>query len=215
MTKMIRIAIVDDQTLFREGLKRMLTDVPNYRVVASGAHGIEILDQLTTDVHLLLMDVSMPEMNGFELVPKVKKRFPAIKILALSMHDNPEYILKLMHLGIQGYLLKDSDIDEIQEAIHKVVVLGEVHYNEVVSSAMQRKNQRVLSSGPTLHVPTFTAKELELIQGFCLGLSAIEVGNRMNISVYTVNGHKERIMTKMNVKNMAGLVSYAHRNKLL
>jgi len=215
MSEKIRIAIVDDQTLFREGLKRMLSDIPDYTVVACGSNGFEILDKLDKNVHLLLMDVSMPEMNGFELLPKVKMRFPMLSVIALSMYDNPEYIIKLMHLGIQGYLLKDSDIDEIKAAIHKVVVRGEIYSNELMSNALQRKNERVLSSGPTFHLPTFTAKELELIQCFCMGLSAAEAGSRMNISVSTVNGHKERIMNKMNVKNIAGLVSFAHRNKLL
>ncbi len=214
MNSKIRIAIVDDQKLFRAGLERLLSDFDYYAVVMSADQGKQILQMAPDSFDLLLMDVSMPEMDGIELAPKVKNRFPGVKILALSMYDNPEYIIKLMNLGVHGYLLKDSEIAEIRKAITKVVEFNEFHFSETVATAMFKRGQQTNLPNPIQNIQ-FTPKELTLIQHLCDGLSAAEAGEKMHISVHTVNGHKDRIMDKMNVKNIAGLVSYAFRNNLV
>jgi DNA-binding NarL/FixJ family response regulator len=215
MNESIKIAIVDDHRMVRDGLSRLLSDIKEYEVVISAQTGKELLQKLDNNVHILLTDVSMPDMDGFALTPLVRKRFPNVKIIAISMYDNPEYIIKLFNLGVSGYLLKDCDVKEIQEAINKVVIENDVHFTEVVSKALLKNTKHALVNKPAGFKPTFSAKEMVVIQYLCEGLTAAEVGLKMNISPNTVNGHKDRIMNKMNVNNIVGIVTYAYKNNIV
>lgn len=215
MNKKIKIALVDDHKLVREGLSRLLSDLKEYEVVISVDSGKELLQQLNNNVDLVITDVSMPEMDGFELTPLIRKRFPTIKIIVLSMYNNHEYINKLFKLGVNGYLLKDNDIKQIQLAINTVVIEHEMFFTQEASKAIHKNMMTKTASRPVGFMPKFSAKEIEIIQLLCEGLKAADVATKLNISPNTINGHKERIMNKMNVKNIVGVVTYAYKNNIV
>lgn len=217
MKDSIKIAIVDDQNLFREGLSRLLNDIENFAVVISAASGSELFQKLKSqEVDVLLTDIAMPEMNGFEVTELMKKRYPEIKTIALTMHDEDDYIIKLMDSGINGYLLKDSDVSQIKQAIIKITIEGGANYfTDRVSQALLKSRKKNQSVKPSLNAVHFTNKEILVIQLICEELTAAEISERMNISVHTVNGHKERIMNKIKVKNTIGIVNYAYKNNIV
>jgi two-component system response regulator DegU len=215
MNEKIKIALVDDHRLVREGLSRLLSDIKEYEVVISVDSGKELLQQLDKTLDLVITDVSMPEMDGFALTPLLRKRFPTVKIIVLSMYNNHEYINKLYKLGVNGYLLKDSDINQIQKAINTVVVENEMFFTKEASKALHKNIMTKTAARPVGFMPKFSAKEIEVIQLLCEGLKAADVATKLNISPNTVNGHKDRIMNKMNVKNIVGVVTYAYKNNIV
>ncbi|MGR3810785.1 response regulator [Jiulongibacter sp. NS-SX5] len=215
----IKIAVVDDHNLFRAGLVQILNQSEELEVVLEAENGQDFLQKLEgTDVDVVLLDVDMPEMNGIEVTEKLRENErQEPKIIILSMHDEDQFILHLLETGANGYLLKDTDPDELEEAINKVYKKG-IYFTEFVSRVMLNKatiktRQR---SGKFFNYKTdLSERELEVLRLICEGFTTAEIADKIFLSPRTVDGHRTRIMEKLGVHNTASLVAFAIKNSLI
>ena len=213
----IKLIVTDDHNLFRKGITGMLRLIPDFEVIGEAANGQELLD-LLVDIKpdIILLDLQMPVMDGFQATDKVQEMYPDIKIIIVSMHEEDRFIINLLEKGVNGYLLKDSEAGEVENAIRRVMELG-YYYSDFVSKALHRK---VLNKLPAKQ-PTFQNKlqvsqrEMEVLQLLCEGLSTTEIGDKLFVSPRTVEGHRLRLLEKTESKNTASLVAYAFKNDLL
>jgi two-component system, NarL family, response regulator DegU len=215
--KKIRIALVDDHTLFRKGLSSILSQSDDIEIVFEATNGMEFLNhEQYGNIDLVLLDIQMPVLDGIGTTKRIREKDNDLKIIILSMHDEDQFILHLMELGAHGYLLKDTDTDEVLSAIRKVYDSG-VYFSEFVSRLMFRK----MSKAPTTKSKIFNFKtdlsqrELEILNHICEGMTTSEIADKVCISPRTVEGHRLRIMEKLGVKNTAKLVAYAIKNGLV
>lgn len=208
---MIRIAIVDDHKLFRDGITSLLSKVEHFEVVTSLSNGKQIIDYLlnepTPDV--LLLDLSMPEMDGFEVLDVCKKNYPEMRVIALSMHDDGNYIVKCVRGGAYGYLLKNADEEELIEAV-RTVVRGTKYFNKEISERMI--NNMALEGSQAKKLST---KEQEILQLISEGETTKEIADKLFISTRTVETHRTNMMKKLDVKNTAELITKAAKLNLI
>lgn len=208
----IRIAIADDHQLFRNGLKILLGAFPGFEVVAEASNGNELLKQLSlSQADIILMDISMPEKDGIEATAEVSKLYPDTKVVALSMYGEEEYYYSIVDAGAKGFILKDSDINEVKEAIETVYKGGNYFSQELlyhVIRKMKNREQEVKSS-------SLSKREKEILLKICEGLSNHEIAETLFISKRTVDKHRANLLAKTNSKNTASLILYAIKNKLI
>jgi len=208
----IRIAIADDHQLFRNGLKILLGAFPAFEVVAEASNGNELLKQLSrSQADIILMDISMPEKDGIEATAEVSKLYPDTKVVALSMYGEEEYYYSIVDAGAKGFILKDSDINEVKEAIETVYKGGNYFSQELlyhVIRKMKNREQEVKSS-------SLSKREKEILLKICEGLSNHEIAETLFISKRTVDKHRANLLAKTNSKNTASLILYAIKNKLI
>ena len=210
---LINIIIVDDHSLFRNGMKLLLTNAGNFNVMAEASNGIEFLELLTKHIpDIVLMDIDMPEMDGIEATTKALEKFPRLKVICLSMYGEEEYYYKMIEAGVSGFMLKNSDINEVKTAITSVHSGGkyfsqELLYNVVKNIRTTQINQEV--------VENLSDRELEVLKQICIGYSNQEIAETLHISKRTVDKHRANLLDKTNSKNTAHLVMYAIRNKLI
>ena len=218
MKEKIKIAVVDDHTLFRKGMASILQQVPDFEVVMDANNGREFLDKLaTTPVDVVLLDLQMPELDGIKTTQIMQKDFPDVKIIILSMHDEDQFVLHLMEIGANGYLLKDTDSDEVEKAIRKVAE-DEHYFSEFVSRVMLRRMTRK-NTTPDLKLFNFktdlSEREIQVLKHICEGLTTTEISELLYLSPRTVEGHRLKMMEKLGLKNTAGLVAFAIKNQLV
>ncbi|RPD43612.1 MULTISPECIES: response regulator transcription factor [Chitinophagaceae] len=214
-TTPLRLVLADDHELFRDGLQVMLKKQPTIETIGEASNGVELL-YLVRTLHpdVVITDIKMPQMDGIEATRQLVKEFPKLPVIALSMFDEENLIVDMLEAGARGYLLKNASKQEIVAAI-ETVVDGEVYYCGNTS----RKLAKLIATSkfdPRNHAkePEFSAREVEIIQMICEELSNKEIAARLGLSVRTVEGHRERIQEKMNVRNMAGIVVYAIKHHL-
>lgn len=216
--KKIKIALVDDHKLFRKGLMSILQQIDDFEVLFDSVNGRDFLDHPNlNDVEVVLLDIQMPELDGIATTKLLREKNDQIKIIILSMHDEDQFILHLMEIGANGYLLKDTDTDEVILAIRKVYDSG-VYFSDFVSRAMLRKmnKKNTQTSNKIFNYKTdLSTRELEVLKHICEGLTTTEIGDTMCISPRTVEGHRLRIMEKLGVNNTAKLVAFAIKNDLV
>jgi two-component system, NarL family, response regulator DegU len=216
--KKIKIALVDDHKLFRKGLMSILQQIDDFEVLFDAINGREFLDHPNlNDVEVVLLDIQMPELDGIATTKLLREKNEQIKVIILSMHDEDQFILHLMEIGANGYLLKDTDTDEVILAIRKVYDSG-VYFSDFVSRAMLRKmnKKNTQTSNKIFNYKTdLSTRELEVLKHICEGLTTTEIGDTMCISPRTVEGHRLRIMEKLGVNNTAKLVAFAIKNDLV
>lgn len=205
--KNINIGIADDHRLFREGIRMIVSEMPGIALCLEATDGEELLDQLaTTSVDIVLLDLEMKKINGIETLKKIRGQYPDVKVIILSMHTEPGMINHLMKLGANGYLVKDTQKDELEKAIHEVSNKG-TYFNEYVSSSllMGLKNG---NAKPTLTIQ-LSVREKEVLSLICAELTTQEIAEKLFISQRTVEGHRKNLCAKLDVKNTAGLVKKA------
>jgi DNA-binding NarL/FixJ family response regulator len=204
--KKIKVLIADDHRILLDGLVNMLQDSPNIEVVSTAANGEEVLLKLPSYyVDVLLMDIQMPVLDGYETAKIVKERFPDTRILILSMHSERIFIEKLYSTGISGYLLKSAGKDEIISAIEKVAN-GEKYYSAEVTTAILNRETSKLA---TITSSELTRREREILQLIASGLSNPAIAEKLFLSTDTIKTHRKNIMRKLDVNNTAQLVKYA------
>lgn len=219
MRHTITIGLVEDQLLFRNGIKAILESEENIRVIFEAGEGYTVIDRLKTEQvpDVMLVDLSLPAngslvYSGEHLTIDLQKHFPAIKVLILSAHNDEQFISRLIEMGAHGYLLKDSDPEEVFRAINNVCEKG-VYINELTLNALRRNiGKRTKAIQPSSEL---TRRELEIIELICQQLTADEIGEKLFISTKTVNGHKANLLQKTGSRNTAGLVMYAVKNGLV
>ncbi len=208
----IRIIIVDDHQLFRNGLKILLASFPEFEVAGEVSNGVEFLRLLkNVRADVTLMDINMPEMDGIEATRKGMKLCPEMNIIALSMYGEEEYYYKMVDAGAKGFLLKDSDISEVKEAIQTVVRGGSYFSQELLYHVIQKIKHREHESKSA----NLSKREKEILLKICEGLSNQEIAESLFISKRTVDKHRANLLGKTNSKNTASLILFAIRNKLI
>lgn len=208
----IRIIIADDHQLFRNGLKILLNSIPDFEVTGEASNGEELLKLLKTlPADITLMDINMPEMDGIEATRKSLKVCPDLRIIALSMYGEEEYYYKMVDAGAKGFLLKDSDISEVKEAILAVSKGGSYFSQELLYHVIQKIKHREHES----KTANLSKREKEILAKICEGLSNQEIADALFISKRTVDKHRANLLGKTNSKNTASLILFAIRNKLI
>ena len=208
-----RVIIVDDHTLFRNGLRILLNTLEDYQVVAEAANGKQFIELLEKDVpDLVLLDINMPVMDGIEAATIAQKLYPDIKIITLSMYGEEDYYYKMVNAGVKGFVLKNSDIKEVKTALDVVYEGGSFFSSELLQNLV---NSLKSSSRSKEFHAELSEREMEILILICQGLSNQEIGDKLFISKRTVDKHRANILEKSESKNTAQLVVYAIKNKLV
>ncbi len=208
----IRITLVDDHQLFRNGLKMLLDSFTDLEVVSESSNGKEFLDTLAADKpDIVLMDIDMPVMDGVEATGKAMKQFPELKIIALSMFGEEDYYYRMVDAGVKGFLLKDSGINEVKEAITTIIKGGSYFSQELLYHVIQKIKTRETES----KMANLSRRESEILLKICEGLSNQEIAEELFISKRTVDKHRANLLSKTGSKNTASLILFAIRNKLI
>jgi two-component system, NarL family, invasion response regulator UvrY len=212
-TRKIKVAIADDHTLLRNALARLVNSFDGYTVLLEADNGKDlrnkIMQHLLPDV--VVLDVNMPEMDGFETTQWLRKNYPYIKILALSMLSDEKTIIKMFRLGATGYLLKNTDADELKMALDAVINKN-VYLSEYVSAKLVKG---LHSDSEENSKPVFlNEREKDFLRWACTELTYKDIAEKMNLSPRTVDDYRQSLFTKLNVHSRVGLVMYAIRNKI-
>lgn len=209
----IKLGIADDHSLFREGIRMIVSGMTNIEVCLEAGNGIELLEKLEqAPVDIVLMDIEMNGMNGIDCLKKLSKQPSKPKVIVLSMHNEPQIIRHMIELGASGYLPKDVKKDELETAIRTVFEKGS-YLNELTSQILMSALQTKQSKHPLL--TQLTAREKEVLNLICQELTAQQIGEKLFISERTVEGHRSNLFLKLDVKNTAGLVKKAYQMKLV
>lgn len=208
--KKIRILLADDHAVVRQGFKVLLSQQPDVEVIGEAGDGAEAV-RLALELRptVIVMDIAMPVMNGVEAVRRIMENQPDAKILILSMHKDSVYVRETLRAGAKGYLLKESIDKDFMRAI-RAVASGDGFLSPEISSTVLTEYQRIDDPFDTL-----TAREREVMQLLAEGKVAKEIATALDISVYTVDAHRSRIMKKLTLKSSTELVRYAMRKGLI
>ncbi len=207
---MIRLALADDQLLFRRGMALLLRDMAGVQVVLECSNGAELLTGIESNpIDIVLLDLEMPVMDGMETIRRLRSEFPAVKVIVLSSHDEEKFIAHLMELGANGYMLKTAEPDEIDTAIRSVAQSG-YYFSELVSKVMLVGLVKKQKVRPTFNdIDPLSERELEVLRGICQELTTTEIAERIFVSPRTVDFHRNNLLLKTGARNAAGLVVYA------
>ncbi|MBV8730356.1 MAG: response regulator transcription factor [Acidobacteriia bacterium] len=207
----IRILLADDHAVVRQGFKMILEAQPDMEIVGEAGNGREAIDlteKLKPDV--VVMDVAMPELNGIEATRRVAETVPHARVIALSMHKDSVYVREVLRAGARGYLLKDSIAGDLVFAV-RAVARGEGYLSPAVSNAVLDDYRRHVTNP----IDLLTSREREVLQMLAEGKTNKEIATLLNLSVYTVDAHRGRIMEKLNLHSINELVLFAVRNGLI
>ena len=214
----IRIAIVDDQNLFRQTLAMLLAGIPDFELVAESANGPDLLKAIALlgDLpDILLMDMNMPGMDGLELNKIIREKYPEIKVIVLSVHAQGTLIAKLIQSGASAYLVKNCDREELMLAIKSTFNTG-YYMNKQTLIALQENNKISSKSHHFSTLPiNLTERELEVLKLICDQYASAEIAEKLFLSTRTVEGHRNHLLTKTESRNTAGLVLFAIRHQLI
>ncbi len=214
MSDPIRVLIADDHTIFRSGLRLLLESEPSIRVVGEALDGnqaVSLAAELQPDV--VLMDVTMPVMDGIEATRRIKARWPNINILVLTMHRSEEYFFEMLKAGACGYVLKGAETGDLIHAVHWVAQ-GEVFLypsmaRRLLQNFLHRENEQA-QTGPSL-----SKRESEILELMAEGYSSKEIADKLFVSPSTVHSHRSNLMRKLGLGNRYELIQYARQNGLI
>jgi len=212
LPKVIKIALVDDQALFRAGIISLLKGIDNLQVITEASNGKEFIDQLKrVTPHVVLLDIEMPEMNGIETLLYLRENHPAIKVIMLTLHSEEGFIFNLITKGAHGFLPKDKSVEEVIDAIYAVIESGR-YYNKQTHEALLN-GSKILANGP--YTNSFSEKEVEVIRMICRQKTAKDIADEMGISSRTVEKYRAALLDKTGSKNTAGMIIYALKHKII
>ncbi|MBQ7564568.1 MAG: response regulator transcription factor [Lachnospiraceae bacterium] len=210
---MIHVMIADDHSMIREGLRQLLELDGDVRVMDEAGDGEECILKLREHIpDVLLLDINMPKMNGLEVLERIRELRLDVKVLILTVHNEVEYLLRAVDLGINGYLLKDSDSDELKDAI-LAVARGENFIQQELIPLMEKKME--LKSDEERKLDTLTDREIEVLKLLSFGMFNKEIAEKLNISERTVKNHVSNIFKKIDVTDRTQAAVFSIRNKLI
>ena len=212
----IKIAIADDYKIFREGLKVGLSADDTLEVILEADNGEDLLKGLQdSSPDVIIMDLKMPIMDGMEATKEVRKKYPSIKVLVVSMYEDDKFIIHLMENGANGYLLKNAEPDEIRRSIYSVHENG-YYFNDLVNKALLKKLVLKNNLKPSFNQNIdLTEREQEVLKMICEEKTAAEIAKEIFLSPRSVEGIRQRLIKKIGVRNTAGLVMFAVKNGIV
>lgn len=214
MSKVIRVLLADDHAIVRDGISAVVArckDIEIVGQVVDGKQAIDAVARLHPDV--VLMDITMPVMNGLEATREIHKQFPATRVLVLTQHENKEYIMPLLQAGAVGYISKRARAQEVLQAIRTVHTTGAYLPPEIASRVVTALAES--QDANATHSLLLTEREIQIVRLIAEGLSSRQIAERLSISVKTVDTHRSNIMEKLGVRNSAELIKYAIREGIL
>lgn len=212
MKNIISIAIVDDHKIFRTGLKVILNGISSFKVIGSYPDGKSLQQGLEVETpNVIFMDIKLPDENGIALTQMVKKKYPTVKVIALTMFGDIEYFNEMYDAGADGFLLKSTDAGELEKAVKEIVAGGTYFAKEFIGYlSLRPKSNKELSLNINL-----SGREIEVLKLICEGYSNNEIAEKLFISTHTVDGHRRNLISKTGVKNAPNLVLFALKNGLI
>lgn len=212
----IQVAVADDHGLFRKGIETMLGMIPGIEFVFAAANGRELLTNLKTQpAEIILLDLDMPEMDGREALSHLITDFPNSKAIILSMYNDDKHVVSMLEAGARGYLSKDVEVPEMENAIRSVAATG-YYFNDHISILMLKKLTHQDLIRPTFPVSDqLSPRELEVLGLICQEFTNAEIAEKLFLSPRTVDGHRNRMLHKTGARNTAGLVLYAVKKSLV
>jgi DNA-binding NarL/FixJ family response regulator len=213
MTEPIKIVIADDHQMFIDGVTSLLRKESHLKFVFEALNGEDALNYISHNpVDLLITDISMPGMSGVDLTKKVKQQCPEVKILVLTMFNDPAIINEILQSEAEGYILKNTGKQELLSAITRIMDNGTFYSNEVVN-LMTSYKRKTKNNGEEKE--TLTVRELEILKLVCEELTTAQIADKLFISPRTVDTHRKNILEKTKVKTIIGLIKYAYENNLI
>jgi DNA-binding NarL/FixJ family response regulator len=208
----ILVAIADDHTLIRDAISNMIETFSDFKIYISSSNGSDLIEKIKSGKRLpdiCVLDISMPVMNGYEAAIEIKKNWPDINILALTMFDDEYCIIKMINAGVSGYVLKSGDSKELETALRTVHSQGiyypQVYQNQLLHGIMKKR----------FDPPALTPKELELLAYCVTDLTYKQIASEMKTSMRSIDGHRDSLFQKLNVKNRVGLAVFAIKTGLV
>jgi DNA-binding NarL/FixJ family response regulator len=216
-SRMIKVVIADDHVLYRAGVKNALAGKPDVRIIAEADNGVQLMHLLRyQQPDVVLLDIQMPLMDGIGAIQEIKRDFPDVKVVVLSMHDDNSMITRMMELGANGYLTKTADLEAIYEAIQNCYY-NEFHFNATTNMALidnLRSKKQAIQDG-TGGENKLSEKEITVLRLMCEERSTREIADMVEASPRTIEAIRDRIKAKLNIKTTAGLILYAVKHNIL
>ena len=217
--KTITIAIADDQMLFRRGMAAIINSFEGMTVVCETDNGrkhLTFLETTTQKTDVILMDLSMPELNGIDTMKIIHEKYPDQKVIILSIHNEEKFVIHLIELGANAYLFKNAEPEDVESAIRGVVEKGFYFSESLMLTFQKRLNNKKTHVSVHDNIPiTLTVREIDVLNQICQELTALEIAEKLFISVRTVDGHRNNLLEKTGARNTAGLVIFAIKNNLV
>jgi two-component system invasion response regulator UvrY len=214
--QVIKLALVDDHKLFRKGLISLIEMVnKEYTILFEADDGIDLQQKINTQdlPDIILMDVTMPRMDGFACVQWLKENHPSIKILVVSMIEKEETIVQMLKLGVKGYLCKDVEPRELGEALLAIANKGH-YYTDFITGKLVHSLQTDQEIQSPIGIDSINNQEKEFLKLACSEMTYVEIADRMCLSPKTIDGYRNSVFEKLNVKTRVGLVLFAIKNKM-
>jgi len=212
-----RVAVVDDHVLLRNGLATLIRQLDSYTVLLEAGNGKDFINQLSPSnlPDIVLMDINMPGMDGYDTTLWLKRNYPGIKVLALSMYDNESAVIRMMKCGARGYILKDIDPVEFRCALDSLQRKG-YYYSELITGKLiHAVNHSAEPDQPFKSLVCLNEREIEFLKLACSELTYKEIAERMYLSARTIDGYRDALFEKLNLKSRVGLVMYAIKNGIV
>lgn len=202
---MIRIIIADDHQMFIDGLKLIIQSFENIEVVGEASNGEQVLELLEkTPIEIAILDINMPGMDGIETAKAIRKKFPEIKVLMVTMYKQKEFITQLVAAGVSGYILKNTGAEELHDAIRVIHEGGEFFGEEITKEILHGMRHHASLPEPA----QFSKREHEILKLLAEELTTQEIADKLFISFHTVESHRKNMLMKAGVKNTPGLIRY-------
>ena len=215
MDSKIKIAVVDDQHLVREGIISLLKEYNGFEIIMEASNGKDFIDLLKVKKpQVVLLDYEMPVMDGNETISVLQEHYPEIKIIVISGYDTEEIIIHLMERGVNAFLQKDRHINELIDAIH-VVMANNYYFNNQISMVMLHRLVNMKKHTAVYDPITLTEREIEVARLICQELSNKEIAEKLFLSPRTIDSYREKLMQKIGARNTAGIVLYAIKHNLI
>lgn len=209
----IKVALVDDHILLRKGLAALVNSFDDFTVVFEADNGLDMQQKIRTDnlPDLVLLDINMPKMDGYTSAQWLKQTYPLIKIMALSMYDNENAVIRMFKAGARGYILKDCEPPELKTALLSVMEKG-YFYSELVTGKLIHSINKMEEDADIRNIVQLNDKEIQFLKLACTELTYKEIAEQMYLSPRTIDGYRDALFEKLQIKTRVGLVMYAIKN---
>jgi len=211
------VALADDHSLIRNGLANLIDTFDGFKVLFQAANGQELIDALKLRAlpDIVLMDINMPKKDGYETTKWLREMYPDIKVLALSMYDNEGAIIRMIKNGACGYILKDAEPGDLRRALNEIAQKGYYHSELVTTHLVKMVRQGINDGDDRLHAQSLKDKDIEFLKLVCTELTYKEIADKMYLSPRTIDGYRDALFEKLNVRTRVGLAMYAVKNGIV